>query len=186
MQSGDACYGSAKESFYVVQTQGHLSVGVGSDASQSSDEWHWFLAAEMVWGGIHFRDKSAGDTAAGDGGDFDFDVWTCVVLLIMSLHMPAMDRRDGDESRWRGMTPVLDCMRLVDPWLGNTEPNYALAQVVLCFFIEYIDCCIMHDASRKYYLGIFSRLGRIWRSRGSCPYVHCKSGRGSSAAMMYV
>ena len=84
-------------------------------------------------GGIHFRDKSAGDTAAGDGGDFDFDVWTCVVLLIMSLHMPAMDRRDGDESRWRGMTPVLDCMGFVDPWLGNTEPNYALAQVVLFF-----------------------------------------------------
>ena len=46
MQSGDACYGSAKESSYVVQTQGHLSVGVGSDASQSFDEWHWFLAAE--------------------------------------------------------------------------------------------------------------------------------------------
>ena len=63
-------------------------------------------------GGTHFRDKSAADTAAGDGGDFDFDVWTCVVLLIMSLHMPAMDRRDGDESRWRGMTPVLDCMGL--------------------------------------------------------------------------
>ena len=85
-------------------------------------------------GGVHFRDKSAGDTAAGDGGDFDFDLWTCVVLLIMSLHIPAMDRRDGDESRWRGMTPVLDCMGFVDPWLGITEPNYALAQVVLIFF----------------------------------------------------
>ena len=85
-------------------------------------------------GGIHFLYKSAGDTAAGDGGDFDFDLWTCVVLLIMSLHIPAMDRRDGDESRWRGMTPVLDCMGFVDPWLGNTEPNYALAQVGLFFF----------------------------------------------------
>ena len=143
------------------------------------------LRPRWCGGGIHFRDKSAGDTAAGDGGDFDFDVWTCVVLLIMSLHMPAMDRRDGDESRWRGMTPVLDCMGFVDPWLGNTEPSYALARVVLSFSIEYIDWCIMHDASRKYYLGIFSRLERIWRSPGSCPYVHCKSGRGSSAATMY-
>ena len=48
MQWGDACHGSAKEPVYSVQTQGHLSVGAESDASQSFDEWHWFLAAEIV------------------------------------------------------------------------------------------------------------------------------------------
>ena len=88
-----------------------------------------------MWGGGFISSISRqGGTAAGDGGDFDSYLWTCVVLLIMSLHIPAMDRRDGDESRWRGMTPVLDCMGFVDPWLGNTEPNYALAQVVLFFY----------------------------------------------------
>ena len=112
-----------------------MFVGLGSDVLRSFGEWHWFLAPEWGWvGGV------------------DFDLWTCFVLLIMSLHMVAMDRCDGDASRGRGMTPVLDCMGLVDPWLGNTELNYALALVALCILIGALRRCTAQILS---YFGSF-------------------------------
>ena len=87
--------------------------------------------------------------------------------------------------RWRRVTHVLNCMGSVDPSTGNAEPNYALAVASRSSDIEYIDWCITHDASRKNYLAVFSRLERILKHRGSCLYVHCKSGRDRSAVTMF-
>ena len=86
--------------------------------------------------------------------------------------------------RWRGVTHVLNCIGSVDPSTGNPEPSYALAVASRSDGIQYIDWCIMHDASRKKYLDVFSRLGRILKHPGSCLYVHCKSGRDRSAVTL--
>ena len=71
------------------------------------------------------------------------------------------------------------------PSTGNTEPGYALALGARSSGIEYIAWCITHDASRKNYLAVFSRLERILKHPGSCLYVHCKSGRDRSAVTLY-
>ena len=87
--------------------------------------------------------------------------------------------------RWRRVTHVLNCMCSVDPLFGNTEPNYVLAVGSRSSDIDYIDWSITDDASRKNYLVVFSRLERILKHAGSCLYVHCKSGRDSSAVTLY-
>ena len=65
------------------------------------------------------------------------------------------------------------------------DPGYALALKARSSDIEYIDWCINHDASRKNYLAVFSRLEVILKHPGSCLYVHCKSGRDRSAITLY-
>ena len=52
--------------------------------------------------------------------------------------------------RWRRVTHVLNCIGSVDPSTGNAEPSYALAVASRSDDIQYIDWCIMHDASRKH------------------------------------
>ena len=87
--------------------------------------------------------------------------------------------------RWRRVTHVLNCMGSVEPSTGNVDPGYALALQARSSDIEYIDWCINHDASRKNYLAVFSRLERILKHSASCLYVHCKSGCDRSAASLY-
>ena len=87
--------------------------------------------------------------------------------------------------RWRRVTHVLNCMFSVDPACGNTDPNQAFVVGSRSSDIQYMDWSITHDASRKKYLVVFSRLERILKHSGSCLYVHCKSGRNRSAVTLY-
>ena len=72
-----------------------------------------------------------------------------------------------------------------DPSIGWWDPSYTLAWRSRCSHIEYFDWCINHEASRRDYRDVFSRLERILKHPASCVYVHCKSGRDRSPITLY-
>ena len=72
--------------FTLCRRKGIFLLGLGlmlrsrlTNGMGSLQPWGGIPKSRMLPGYTHLRDISAEDIAAGDGGDFDFDPWTCVV-----------------------------------------------------------------------------------------------------------
>ena len=94
----DVLYAAQTERVYCVQKQLHLSGCAASVSLSLFDEWLGFLSvarveldAAVLSGHDHLCDILPDDVAAGDVGDFDFHLWTRIVLPTMSVHILGME-----------------------------------------------------------------------------------------------
>ena len=91
--------------------------------------------------------------------------------------------------RWKGVTHVLNCLGAKSRHDGDIvpDPHFTLAVNARAFDdgIDYFDWCINHQACRTNYLLMFSKLAIILSTRGTCLYVHCKSGRDRSVMTVF-